>query len=91
MEVKLIFVLIAGAAIAQTPEATFQSRCATCHSVGNLMGAPPPETLRKMSSKAILAALETGRMSTIGAGLMGHGIAYLLQTAIFHRSILKGD
>ena len=70
MEVKsFIFVLAAVAAVAQTPEATFQSRCATCHSAGNLMGAPPPETLRKMSSKAILAALETGRMSTIGAGL----------------------
>ena len=40
-----------------------------CHNVGNLLGAPPPETLRKMSSKAILAALETGRMSSIGAGL----------------------
>jgi polyvinyl alcohol dehydrogenase (cytochrome) len=69
LEVRFIFVLAAAAAVAQTPEATFQSRCATCHSVGNLMGAPPPETLRKMSSKAILAALETGRMSTIGAGL----------------------
>jgi polyvinyl alcohol dehydrogenase (cytochrome) len=69
VEVKFIFVLAAVAAIAQTPEATFQSRCATCHSVGNLMGAPPPDTLRKMSSKAILAALETGRMSTIGADL----------------------
>ena len=33
------------------------------------MGAPPPETLRKMSSKAILTALESGRMSSIGAGL----------------------
>jgi len=73
LEVRLIFVLTAAAAIAGfaqvTPEATFQSRCATCHSAGNLMGAPPPETLRKMSSKAILAALETGRMSSIGAGL----------------------
>ena len=69
MEVKVIFVLAAVAAVAQTPEAAFQSRCATCHNVGNLLGAPPPETLRKMSSKAILAALETGRMSSIGAGL----------------------
>jgi polyvinyl alcohol dehydrogenase (cytochrome) len=69
VEVKLIFVLAAVTAVAQTPEATFQSRCATCHSVGNALGAPPPETLRKMSSKAILAALETGRMSSIGAGL----------------------
>jgi len=69
VEVKVIFVLAAVAALAQTPEAAFQSRCATCHNVGNLLGAPPPETLRKMSSKAILAALETGRMSSIGAGL----------------------
>jgi polyvinyl alcohol dehydrogenase (cytochrome) len=69
VEVKVIFVLAAVAAVAQTPEAAFQSRCAMCHNVGNLLGAPPPETLRKMSSKAILAALETGRMSSIGAGL----------------------
>jgi len=33
------------------------------------MGAPPPETLRLMGWQSILAALETGRMSSIGAGL----------------------
>ena len=67
---KLCIMMIAAtAAIAQTPEATFQARCATCHSAGNAMGAPLPETLRKMSSKAILAALDTGRMSSIGAAM----------------------
>src|SRR6202011_175783 len=67
LEVRFIFALMAGAAIAQTPEATFQSRCATCHSAGNAMGAPPPETLRRMSSKTIITALETGKMKSIGA------------------------
>ena len=33
------------------------------------MGAPLPENLRKMSSKAILAALETGKMTGIGAAM----------------------
>jgi len=66
LEVKLLL-LTAVVAAAQAPEATFQSRCATCHSAGNVMGAPLPETLRKMSAKAILTALETGRMKSIGA------------------------
>lgn len=66
---KLIFVFAAAAAVAQTPDAMFQARCASCHNAGNTLGAPPPETLRKMSSKAILAALETGRMKSIGSTL----------------------
>jgi polyvinyl alcohol dehydrogenase (cytochrome) len=66
---RLAFLIAAAAALAQSPEAVFQSRCAACHNPANALGAPLPETLRKMSSKAILAALETGRMSTIGAGL----------------------
>ena len=65
----LILTFTACAALAQTPEATFQARCSACHSAGNVMGAPPPDTLRQMSSKAILAALETGKMRSIGAGM----------------------
>lgn len=60
---------MAGAAIAQTPEATFQSRCASCHSAGNVLGAPVPATLRQMSWQAILTALETGRMQGIGTAM----------------------
>jgi polyvinyl alcohol dehydrogenase (cytochrome) len=61
--------LVAGAALAQTPEATFQARCASCHSSGNVLGAPEPATLRQMSWQAILTALETGRMQGIGAAM----------------------
>src|SRR5438105_8268941 len=55
--------------LAQTPDALFQSNCAQCHNAGNAVGAPLPETLRQMSWQAILAALETGKMKGIGAGL----------------------
>lgn len=81
---RFIFALMAGAALAQTPEATFQSRCATCHSAGNSLGAPPPETLRQMSSKTILTALETGKMKGIGAGMSAaerESVAKLLGTS----------
>jgi polyvinyl alcohol dehydrogenase (cytochrome) len=61
--------LTAAAALAQSPESVFQSRCASCHSSGNALGAPLPETLRQMSAKAILTALESGRMKSIGASL----------------------
>src|SRR5579885_2150021 len=57
------------AAFAQAPESLFQSKCASCHRSGNSVGAPPPENLRQMSWKAILAALETGKMTPIGAAL----------------------
>ena len=81
---RLILVLLAGAAMAQSPEALFQSRCATCHSQGNAMGAPEPATLRQMSAKTILTALETGRMKSIGSVLSGgerEAVAKYLGTA----------
>ncbi len=71
MNARLIFGLLAGAAMAQSPEALFQSRCATCHSAGNAMGAPEPAALRQMSAKTIFTALETGRMKSIGSLLSG--------------------
>jgi polyvinyl alcohol dehydrogenase (cytochrome) len=84
LEIRLIFILLAAAAAAQTPQAIFQSRCATCHSAGNVMGAPLPELLRQMSSKTILAALETGKMKGIGAVMSAaerESIAKLLGTS----------
>src|SRR5262249_38285640 len=57
-------------AFSQTPEALFQSRCATCHSMGNAVGAPLPTTLRQMSWQAILTALETGKMKGIGDAVL---------------------
>jgi mono/diheme cytochrome c family protein len=81
LEVKLCIMMIAAtAAIAQTPEATFQARCATCHSAGNAMGAPLPETLRKMSSKAILAALDTGRQLPPSRDVPDHRVPTDIQT-----------
>ncbi len=65
----LVLLTIAAGAIAQTPDALFQQRCATCHSAGNTVNAPPPDTLRRMTWQAILAALETGKMAGIGQAL----------------------
>lgn len=65
----LFLLLIAGAAVAQTPDAIFQAKCAGCHNAGNTVGAPPLETLRRMSSRAILAALETGKMKEIAGSI----------------------
>src|ERR1051325_10279785 len=56
-------------ASAQGSEATFQTRCATCHVAGNSVGAPLPETLRQMSWQTILQALEAGKMKPIGDNL----------------------
>src|SRR5438093_12244310 len=65
----VIFLITARAASAQTPDALFQTRCASCHVTGNAVGAPLPETLRQMSWQAILAALEVGKMKPIGDNL----------------------
>jgi polyvinyl alcohol dehydrogenase (cytochrome) len=65
----LFLLLTVGAAVAQTPDAMFQAKCAGCHNAGNSVGAPPLETLRRMSSQAILAALETGKMKEISSGM----------------------
>src|SRR5216684_4033618 len=53
-------------ALAQTPDALFQTRCVQCHSTTSTVGAPLPETLRQMSWQTILTALETGKMKGIG-------------------------
>jgi len=67
------FLILTGAAHAQTQAldgaALFQSNCATCHSAGSIAGAPLPETLRQMTAKSILSALETGKMRVMGQAL----------------------
>lgn len=65
----LLLMIAANAAIAQSPDAQFQARCAQCHKPDNAVGAPLPETLRQMSWQTILAALETGKMKAIGEGM----------------------
>src|SRR5262249_46865426 len=66
----VVAVLIAARiAAAQAPDALFRSRCASCHTAGNAVGAPLPETLRQMSWQAILGALETGKMKPVGDNL----------------------
>jgi polyvinyl alcohol dehydrogenase (cytochrome) len=64
-----LLVFAAVAAAAQSPDSLFETNCAGCHNAGNAVGAPLPQTLRQMSSKAILAALETGKMRSVGAGM----------------------
>lgn len=66
----LVFLLcITTSALAQTPEAIFQTRCEQCHATGNSVNAPLPETLRQMPWQSVLAALETGKMKGIGDAL----------------------
>ncbi|HEY2843974.1 MAG TPA: PQQ-binding-like beta-propeller repeat protein [Bryobacteraceae bacterium] len=68
MIVRGVFLLTvaAGAVTAQDPAALFQSNCAGCHSTGNAVGAPLPQTLRQMQWPTILAALESGKMKAVG-------------------------
>jgi len=47
----------------------FQTVCSTCHKEGSTTQAPLPDVLRRMPVQAIVTALETGKMATIGAGL----------------------
>lgn len=49
--------------------AVFQTVCSNCHKEGSTTQAPLPDVLRKMPVQAILTALESGKMQTIGAGL----------------------
>jgi len=65
----LLLVLLAAAAPAQSPDGLFLSKCGPCHNNANSVNAPLPDTLRKMTWKAVLTALETGKMATIGAAL----------------------
>src|SRR5215470_9215281 len=58
---------VAEAAVrAQSSDALFQRRCASCHNGTSTVGAPLPETLRQMSWQSILTALETGKMTGVG-------------------------
>jgi polyvinyl alcohol dehydrogenase (cytochrome) len=47
----------------------FQTVCSNCHKEGSNTQAPLPDVLRRMPVQAILTALESGKMATIGAGL----------------------
>ena len=49
--------------------AVFQTVCSNCHKEGSATQAPLPQVLRSMPVQAILTALESGKMQTIGAGL----------------------
>lgn len=49
--------------------ALFNSKCAECHYNDNNMRAPEPATLREMSRRSILAALQTGTMKSEGQTL----------------------
>jgi polyvinyl alcohol dehydrogenase (cytochrome) len=59
----------AAAALAQSPDGLFLSKCASCHNSSNTVNAPLPDTLRKMSWKTVLTALESGKMAGIGGSL----------------------
>ena len=65
----LTFITVVACAQAQNGEALFKTNCAACHNSANAVGAPLPETLHKMPWRAILEALETGKMKGIGDGL----------------------
>src|SRR5436309_11655510 len=83
----LILLIAVRVAAAQSPDALFQSRCASCHAAGNAVGAPLPETLRQMSWQAILGALETGKMKPVGDNLSAterEAIAKSVGTADLH-------
>ncbi len=47
----------------------FDQHCAACHRAGGANRTPTPEALKKLSSAAILAALDHGVMKAQGAGL----------------------
>ena len=66
---RLLVFLAAVAAFAQSPDGLFLSKCASCHNTSSDVNAPLPDTLRKMSWKVVLAALETGKMAGIGSAL----------------------
>jgi polyvinyl alcohol dehydrogenase (cytochrome) len=47
----------------------FHSRCTSCHTAFNPMRAPWPENLKLIPQTAVLGALETGKMSSVGAAM----------------------
>ncbi len=76
---------VAETSFAQIPGALFQTHCERCHNAGNSVNAPLPETLRQMPWRAILAALETGKMKGIGDTLTAaerDAVAKYLGTAV---------
>src|SRR5262249_50212269 len=78
-----VFLACTGA-LAQAPDVLFQGRCAQCHAPDNTVSAPLPDTLRRMSWQAILAALEVGKMKGVGDALTSmerESIAKYLGTA----------
>ncbi len=85
MATRLVLIaLLTLTAAAQDPAGLFETRCATCHREGNVVNAPLPEALRQMSWKAVLDALETGKMATLAATLspaQREGIAKFIGTA----------
>jgi polyvinyl alcohol dehydrogenase (cytochrome) len=66
---RALVLVIVYAASALAQDAVFQTRCGGCHNSGNTVGAPRVETLRAMPWQAILGALETGKMRTVGASM----------------------
>jgi polyvinyl alcohol dehydrogenase (cytochrome) len=66
-------ILVACAAgLAQDGAALFDKNCATCHRPDSGTRAPLKEALARMSSPAIVKALETGSMKAQGAALTAH-------------------
>lgn len=66
---RILFPLVVcSLGFAQDPAALFKTHCSVCHNA-TATGAPLPETLRSMSSKTILEALETGKMRAQGSTL----------------------
>ena len=65
----MLLLLFATIGLAQSPDGLFLSKCANCHNTAGNTNAPLPDTLRRMSWKAVLTALETGKMAGIGAAL----------------------
>jgi polyvinyl alcohol dehydrogenase (cytochrome) len=65
----LLLAMAVSGACAQDTASLFKTNCSQCHNSGNAVGAPLPDTLRKMSWQSVLEALETGKMKGIGAGL----------------------
>ena len=60
---------IAAGAEDELAAGVFRQRCATCHEASNIPRVPTLATLRQMSSRAILRALESGSMRSQGLEL----------------------
>lgn len=71
---QMIFVLVfaLGSVLAAEDEfaaGTFRQHCATCHEASNISRVPTVASLRQMSNRAILRALESGSMREQGLKL----------------------